>query len=68
MKKKKFSRMVKKSMTIFEHMIEPNHETDFIQTENFEPEPLTDEDLCRLEEEVFQNMSDETLARIYEEL
>lgn len=48
-------------------MIEPNHETDFIQTEIFEPEPLTDEDLCRLEEEVFLTISDETLAKIYKE-
>lgn len=51
-------------MTIFGPKLEP----DFIQTEIFEPEPLTDEDLCRLEEEVFLIISDETLARIYEEL
>lgn len=50
-------------MTIFEHMIEPKHETEI-----FEPEPLTDEDICRLEEEVFRTISDETLCEIYRRL
>lgn len=49
-----------------EPRLEPK--SDFIQTNSFEPEPLTDDDLCRLEQEVFLTISDETLAKIYEEL
>ena len=48
-----------------EPRLEPK--SDFIQT-NFEPEPLTDDDLCRLEQQVFITISDETLNEIYRRL
>lgn len=49
-------------------MIERRLEPYDLYEEDYEPEPLSDEDICRLEEEVFLTISDETLAMIYEEL
>ena len=49
-----------------EPRLEPK--SDFIQTNSFEPEPLSDDDLCRLEQEVFITISDETLNEIYRRL